>query len=560
MLIVYYFDKQGLTNDFLATTMFRIGGQTQFYLWTVLFTSLFPMLSYASGDSVNLSQLRILENIRFENPDRALQEISTFYEERMKEQDTLMAIKALASLSAVHGNMGNYSGSYDDLWKALFLADQIRSDSNKVFLYQRIGRFYAYYQRREKAISIINKALTLNKGLVLGGVMKPFSLAHRYFALSTSYQEFGNLELAQTYLDSCLMFYDERERRSLKLPFLKMTGAFIKKESGHVEESILDMESLLPWFENRLPSYRVIVYSHLGDAYLGKGDYATGEAYYKKALEIARDFHSHLDFSIKVYDKLAGVYFDQGQYQKAYQEQEKAAELKELIFDSRSGYNQPLLEIRDEFRNTKEAKERLIKEKRIAQLEHENKERVLRNIIISVLASSLLLFGLLFFYYLRNKHRVEKRIIQLEVKSNKELLEMKNKELATSTLKLIEKEKFLKELKSRMAVHNGSIDLQEINRLINTVRISSTHTWAAFETQFTSINNGFFERLKENYPTLTQGEKRLCALIKSKLNSNEIAGLMNISVESVHKSRYRLRKKLQLGKEMDLADFIDRIV
>ena len=102
---------------------------------------------------------------------------------------------------------------------------------------------------------------------------------------------------------------------------------------------------------------------------------------------------------------------------------------------------------------------------------------------------------------------------------------MKNRELATSTLKLIEKEKFLQELKSRMGVHKGSIDVQELNRLINTVRISSTHTWTAFETQFTSINNGFFERLKENYPNLTQGEKRLCALIKSKLNSNENSGL-----------------------------------
>ena len=35
---------------------------------------------------------------------------------------------------------------------------------------------------------------------------------------------------------------------------------------------------------------------------------------------------------------------------------------------------------------------------------------------------------------------------------------------------------------------------------------------------------------------------------------------MNISVESVHKSRYRLRKKLNLAKEVDLADFIEGIV
>lgn len=502
----------------------------------------------------------MLENKRFENPDRAIEELTTFYEELLKDKDTLMAIKALGSLSTIHGNIGNYNESYNDLWKALFLADQIHSDSNKIYLYQRIGRFYAYYKRQEKAIEFINKALQLNKVLVAKGKMESFSLAHRHLALSTSFQEFGEIPLAQTYLDSCFIFYNEEKVGSLRLPFLQMRQAFIKNELNKVDEAIPEIEALIPWFEKKLPFYLVIVYSNLGDAYLKKGAYAKGEQCFENALKLSREYHSHVDFSVEIYEKLAGVYFDQNLYQKAYQEQEKAAALKELIFDSRSTYNQPLLEIRDEFRNAMEAKEQLIKEKRIAQLEHENKERILRNIIISVLSFSVLLVGALFFYYLRNKHKVEKKIIQLEVKSNKELLEIKNRELAASTLKLIEKEKFLKELKSRIGVNKESVNPQEINRLINNARISSTKTWAAFETQFTTINNGFFEKLKENYPTLTQGEKRLCALIKSKLNSHEIAGLMNISVESVHKSRYRLRKKLQLAKDVDLSDFIEGIV
>ena len=501
----------------------------------------------------------MVENLRFENPDRAIQELTTFYDELMEEKDTLMAIKVLSSLSTVHGNIGKYNDSYNDLWKALFLADQIHSDSNKVYLYQRIGRFYAYYKRQEKALEFIQKSLELNKALIAEGIMETFSLAHRHLALSTSFQEFGEIQLAQTYLDSCFIFYDEEKIGSLRLPFLQMRQGFIHNELGRVEEAIQEIEALIPWFEKKLPSYLAIVYSNLGDAYLKKGLYAKGEQGYERAIETSQKFHSHLDFSVEIYEKLAKIYFDQELYEKAYQEQEKASALKELIFDSRSEYNQPLLEIRDEFRNTMEAKEQLIKEKRIAQLEHENKERIFRNIIVSVLSLSFLLIGILFLFYLRNKHRVEKKLIQLEVKSNKELLEVKNRELAASTLKLIEKEKFLTELKSRIGANNGSIDPQEINRLIKTARTSSTKTWAAFETQFTSINNGFFEKIKENYPNLTQGEKRLCALIKSKLNSHEIAGLMNISVESVHKSRYRLRKKLNLEKHVDLEDFIDGI-
>jgi len=40
------------------------------------------------------------------------------------------------------------------------------------------------------------------------------------------------------------------------------------------------------------------------------------------------------------------------------------------------------------------------------------------------------------------------------------------------------------------------------------------------------------------------------------ISSKEIAQLMNISVRSVEISRYRLRKKLQLESEENLAEFL----
>jgi DNA-binding CsgD family transcriptional regulator len=44
------------------------------------------------------------------------------------------------------------------------------------------------------------------------------------------------------------------------------------------------------------------------------------------------------------------------------------------------------------------------------------------------------------------------------------------------------------------------------------------------------------------------------------LSSKEIAQLMNISVRSVEISRYRLRKKLQMGSsEENLAEFLRRV-
>lgn len=73
------------------------------------------------------------------------------------------------------------------------------------------------------------------------------------------------------------------------------------------------------------------------------------------------------------------------------------------------------------------------------------------------------------------------------------------------------------------------------------------------------LEDNFLRRLKEDFPQLTQRDIRLCALIKLNFSSKEIAQLSGISVESIHTSRYRLRKKFNLPRKNSLTDFIVNI-
>lgn len=59
-----------------------------------------------------------------------------------------------------------------------------------------------------------------------------------------------------------------------------------------------------------------------------------------------------------------------------------------------------------------------------------------------------------------------------------------------------------------------------------------------------------------NYSELSQNDLKHCAYIKVKLTSKEIARIMNISPKSVQMIRYRLKKKMNLGKDDDLYEFI----
>ncbi|GEM_PF-2642930 len=71
------------------------------------------------------------------------------------------------------------------------------------------------------------------------------------------------------------------------------------------------------------------------------------------------------------------------------------------------------------------------------------------------------------------------------------------------------------------------------------------------------VNQEFLLKLKKRFPDLTQKEIELCLSIKAKLSSKEIAGLRNITAESVKKARSRLRQKLGLPKETDLYQFFE---
>ena len=54
-------------------------------------------------------------------------------------------------------------------------------------------------------------------------------------------------------------------------------------------------------------------------------------------------------------------------------------------------------------------------------------------------------------------------------------------------------------------------------------------------------------------------ERKLALLLRVGFSSKEIAPLLNISTKSVEIARYRLRKKFDLKKEINLTEFIKTI-
>ncbi len=159
----------------------------------------------------------------------------------------------------------------------------------------------------------------------------------------------------------------------------------------------------------------------------------------------------------------------------------------------------------------------------------------------------------------------QREIILLQKEQLEQGLIQKSEELANSTMSLIQKNELLVQLKDeieRVKARSGSqpsgTDFQRINRLID-ANISTEQDWKVFETNFNKVHEKFLHHLITHYPTLSQGDLKLAAYLRMNLSTKEVAQLLNITLRSVELKRYRLRKKLHLGVEVNLSEYMMRI-
>lgn len=87
----------------------------------------------------------------------------------------------------------------------------------------------------------------------------------------------------------------------------------------------------------------------------------------------------------------------------------------------------------------------------------------------------------------------------------------------------------------------------------------SAEDTARFRHSFTALYPEFLTRLRARCQGLTPGDENLCMLIRIGQSTDDIALALGISRASVNSARYRIRKKMGLGKEESLDDLINSL-
>lgn len=203
----------------------------------------------------------------------------------------------------------------------------------------------------------------------------------------------------------------------------------------------------------------------------------------------------------------------------------------------------------------------------------------------------VLLFGIFLIYMFRQKRNFETEKAELEsshqkIQAEQELkvrqsaeiinqlekekleneVHFKNQQLASATMNLVQKNEFLSSIMDALKKMNGKSNLdseskKEIKRIVRLIESDANmqEDWKNFTLHFDQVHRDFLGKLGEQFPQLSPNDFKLSAYLRMNLSSKEIATLMNISVRGVEASRYRLRKKLGISKEVNLTEFMMKL-
>jgi len=186
--------------------------------------------------------------------------------------------------------------------------------------------------------------------------------------------------------------------------------------------------------------------------------------------------------------------------------------------------------------------------------------------------SGLLLLGLFMLIALMYRRNTKKKLIEakllnaeLEQKNLEEEIKYSKKELESFALQIVHTNDFLLTIKKSLHDIKDSKDGDVISQKVREISFQITQSLRRnkdiekLQERIDLVHSSFMKKLSEQFPQLTEKEKRLCVMLKLDLSSKEIAVLNNISENAVMMARYRMRKKMNMNSEENLVDFLQKI-
>lgn len=200
-----------------------------------------------------------------------------------------------------------------------------------------------------------------------------------------------------------------------------------------------------------------------------------------------------------------------------------------------------------------------VKNLQILNLEKEMQLAQNRIWFVGITVLILLMTSAFFIYRYLSKNKMKKRKLEIELRTSKMILNIKEQELKNYIIDLANKNSIINKLQSEITKENIlENNDSKITQLLEQ-KILTEDDWEIFKSKFKSIYPNFFTRLKHFKSPFTEAEIRLMVLNYLDLSGKEMANTLGISPQSVRVCKMRLKKKLQLEGFDSVEDFLPQL-
>lgn len=473
-------------------------------------------------------------------------------------------------LGACHEELGMWSRAMDYYLKALKIAGELHLENRNALIYNNIGNIYYRQDKLGKAESYFHKALRIN--------LKSKNKKEQF----NNYNNLAGVYLNQKKYDRALD-YSLRAMQTLDIEtdpdlyyFMQTNIATLYLQKKDYKLAVSYLRNAMEYQELYRFEYDLIetyyLFAHL---YSSLNQHDSARFYIDKTLkQMKRVPNKHLES--KVMENISVYYEETNNYKEAYQALKQSTRLKDSILKIDNPKKMESLE------KVYDA-DKKIKENELLISEISLRETASYRLWILMFTITLLLISIIILLISKIRHRenmrqTDKMLIrqkavlfekenELQRQKEQELtftIDQKNRELTSYTLHRIRSNEFMSslaedlkllllELKPKDRAHK-----EHLRKVLAKLHSQSCTTvnWDEFRYYFEQVHPSFYENLETYYPNLSIKEKRLCAFLRLGLSTKEISAITFKEVRSVETARNRLRKKLNLISEENLAEFL----
>ncbi len=525
-------------------------------LMTILLISQISFANDLTKEVIRLQE-KLLSGIAHESYDGVYNEANALLETATgkKDYDNLVRINVLLA-DLYLSKLGQLSSAEKYLFEASKYVSKVKNYGIVMkfkYIFSKQNYLTGNYSGAKKHLYELIET-TINRG---GNELK---LGAYYHAIGTIWERELRLDSARYYYNKSIEKYESVTEDPLSFfnpihDIIKLDILEKKFDSNIIERIDHQIELSA---ENNRSSYIIGFLLLASEFYYETDQLIEALIPLDRAMKIA-DSVSVNDNKRDLFEAYSKVYKKLKNHELALEYYEKYATLKDSMETAGSEFRFSTAEL---LLHSAEVEREMYKVKVNNQQNESERKTLIFFLSIAILFVVLIIIILVL---VRSKNKKYRQLSEENIALKNKELKFKEEELGTFATDIIRRSSLMKEIQSELKkIKNQPNDdklKEELNALLINVNNQSyvNNQLVDIQNKVEDINNNYYLKLGELCPSLTNADKQLCSMIKLDLSQSELAIVFGIETLSLKTKKYRLKKKLGLTQEQDLAEYLKAI-